>query len=97
MNALPHPPALTLAIAAATVATAALAADYEGAESRKGATRGEACNRAKSSASIAARAAGRALNTISTGACDCQQIDKSGPLAWECTVSWEAVAKNGKY
>ncbi|MFT3776750.1 MAG: hypothetical protein QM772_00495 [Ottowia sp.] len=71
----------------------AMASDYEGAESRKGATRGEACEKAKRSASSAARAAGIYVNTIDTGPCECEKVSDSNMYGWECTVSWEATAK----
>lgn len=71
----------------------ALASDYEGAESRKGSTRGEACEKAKSSAALAAKAAGTSTNTISTGPCECDKVSDSGSYAWECTVAWTANKK----
>ncbi len=72
---------------------AATASDYEGAESRKGATRGEACEKAKRSAAISAKAAGIYTNTINTGPCECEKVSESTLYGWECTVSWEATAK----
>ena len=71
----------------------AMASDYEGAESRKGASRGEACEKAKNSAALSAKAAGSYVNTINTGPCDCSKVSDSNMYGWECTVSWEATAK----
>lgn len=87
-------PRFALACAlAASLFHPAIASDYEGAESRKGGTRGEACEKAKTSASTAARAAGTKANTINTGPCDCSKVSESASFGWECTVSWEARAK----
>lgn len=72
----------------------ALAADYAGAETRKGNTRGEACEKAKTSASLSARTAGFSTNTIYLGSCECDKVDASRFLNWECTVSWEASRKH---
>lgn len=72
----------------------ALASDYEGAESRTGKTRGEACERAKHAASVAAKAVGRKVNSINTGSCDCNEISGAETYPWECTVDWQATAKN---
>ena len=70
------------------------AADYAGAQTRKGNSRGEACEKAKTSAALSARAAGISTNTINLGACDCDKVDQSNFLNWECTVSWEASKKD---
>jgi len=86
----------TLALACigmAFVSTQVLAADYEGASARKGGTRGEACEKAKNSATLSARAAGPRRNTIRTSACECSQVSDSRDYGWECTVAWEATQK----
>lgn len=75
----------------------AVAADYEGAESRKGSTRGEACEKAKNSAGLRAKAVGSKVNTINTGPCECDKVSNSGNYGWECTVSWEANLKRERH
>jgi hypothetical protein len=73
---------------------ATFAADYAGAETRKGNTKGEACEKAKTSAALSAGTAGVSSNTINLGSCDCDKVDASRFLNWECTVSWEANKKH---
>lgn len=77
----------------------AQASDYEGAVSRKGETRGEACESAKQSAAIKAQTAGISVTgfSISTGPCECSRLKDTGYYQWECTVSWQAYEKPKRY
>ncbi len=84
---------LTLLVSFSQVA---MGSDYEGAESRKGSSRGEACEKAKRSAALSAKAVGTKVNTINTGPCECDKVSDSSSYGWECTVSWEANQKRDR-